>query len=90
LLKKHSLFLLVCARAYIYNSIGTFLRDGDIDSHTFFQIWNPLAIKEVWTRIEPLIKEWREYYEHPALFESIEYLGKEALNIYPIKKEVYQ
>ena len=75
---------------YTLNSLGMFLKDGDIDPHSFFQIWNPLGLKEVWHRLEPLIKEWREYYEYQELWESFEYLGNEARNLAPAVKEVLQ
>jgi hypothetical protein len=73
---------------YTLNSVGMFLREKYVDPHSLFQIWNPLAIKEVWSRIEPVVKEWREYYEYPELFESFEYLASEARNLAPIEKDV--
>jgi hypothetical protein len=68
---------------YTLNSVGMFLREGYVDPHSLFQIWNPLAIKEVWRKIEPVVKGWREYYEYPELFVSFEYLVNLARNIAP-------
>ncbi len=73
---------------YTLNSVGMFLRERDVDPHSLFEIWNPLFIKEVWSRLEPLIKGWREFFEYPELFESFEYLGNEAMKITPVERDV--
>jgi len=73
---------------YTLNSVGMFLREGYVDPNSLFQIWNPLTIKGLWSKIEPVIKYWREYFEYPELFVSFEYLVNEAKNIAPIDIDV--
>ena len=65
-----------------FNSAGFLLKEGMVDAELVFSYIPPATAVRAWKRLEPLVKDWREYLNDPTFFESFEYLYDETRKRY--------
>lgn len=67
----------------LFQSIGTLLKDGVIDSEFIFNIYSPNMIIWTWEKLIPLVSMYREVINYPDYFSNFEYLYDVTCKKYP-------
>ncbi|MFA5355135.1 MAG: hypothetical protein WC302_00130 [Candidatus Paceibacterota bacterium] len=57
---------------YVGNRVGTNVTAGILDSKTIFLTWTPQWWKDLWVKLEPLVKQEREKREILNLYGGFE------------------
>jgi len=66
-----------------FQSIGTLLKDGVIDSDFLFEIYSPHFIIWIWEKLTPVVELYRDTINYPEYFTNFEYLYNVACKKYP-------
>ena len=72
-----------------WDMVGSFVSCGVLDRDLFFQSGRELLF--VWTRVEPLIAEWRGAIKDPNFLEHLETVGRAFADYYQHRnREAYE
>jgi len=66
-----------------YQSIGTLLKEGIIDSDYVFNLASPNMVIWAWDRVLPIVEAYRNDINYPEYFSNFEYLYDVACAKYP-------
>ena len=67
----------------LFQTIGSMLKEGDIDPEVVFNIYSPNMIIWTWEKFLPIIERNREMVNYPDYYRNFEYLYNVARERYP-------
>ena len=67
----------------LFQSIGSLLKEGVIDSEFVFNIYSPTYVIWTWERVLPIVEMYREQINFPDYFDNFEFLYNIACKRYP-------
>ena len=67
----------------LFQSIGSMLKDGVIDSDFVFNIYSPNIVIWTWEKLLPVVETFREQINYPDYFNNFEFLYDVACKKYP-------